>query len=354
MLLNAQSEFLGVPPGQGPLRVQGMKIERFIFLYQNLTAFIGYVLPFGQMSLWGATVITNLFSAIPWIGHDLVELTIYNLLILPPIGSVNKYASKNLRLDKNIYLSIPYYFLSFLIGIIDGDGYISITKTPKNYIRINLVLSLHLNDRVVLEYIKSVLNLGRLEVYPDYKSPTCKLIISKTDLQEILFPLLKKHELYFLTTTRSSQYNLAKYIIENNIVKYDDILNLKLDNKLNIDVPFFNNWLIGFTNAEGSFFMKSNGDGCFQLKHSIEKNLFEKIKSSLTKNICIEKDKYEVLSLSSKYDIQKVINFFSFAGHHPLIGQKYIRYQIWLKILKQDNRYKDLKFPSNIIGSQNL
>jgi len=36
------------------------------------TAFIGYVLPWGQMSLWGATVITNLFSAIPWIGHDLV------------------------------------------------------------------------------------------------------------------------------------------------------------------------------------------------------------------------------------------------------------------------------------------
>ncbi len=102
--------------------------------------------------------------------------------------------------------------------------------------------------------------------------------------------------------------------------------------------------------------MKSNGDGCFQLKHSIEKNLFEKIKSSLliTKNIYIEKDKYEVLSLSSKQDIQKVINFISFEGHHPLIGQKYIRYQIWLKNLKQDNRYKDLKYPSSIIGSQNL
>lgn len=35
--------------------------------------FLGYVLPFGQMSLWGATVITNLISAIPWIGQDIVE-----------------------------------------------------------------------------------------------------------------------------------------------------------------------------------------------------------------------------------------------------------------------------------------
>ena len=35
--------------------------------------FLGYVLPYGQMSLWGATVITNLMSAIPWIWQDIVE-----------------------------------------------------------------------------------------------------------------------------------------------------------------------------------------------------------------------------------------------------------------------------------------
>ena len=38
------------------------------------TAFMGYVLPWGQMSFWGATVITNLFSAIPVIGDDIVTL----------------------------------------------------------------------------------------------------------------------------------------------------------------------------------------------------------------------------------------------------------------------------------------
>jgi ubiquinol-cytochrome c reductase cytochrome b subunit len=37
------------------------------------TAFIGYVLPWGQMSFWGATVITNLLSAIPYLGTDLVQ-----------------------------------------------------------------------------------------------------------------------------------------------------------------------------------------------------------------------------------------------------------------------------------------
>jgi len=44
-----------------------------IFLAMMATAFMGYVLPWGQMSFWGATVITNLFSAIPFVGASIVE-----------------------------------------------------------------------------------------------------------------------------------------------------------------------------------------------------------------------------------------------------------------------------------------
>jgi len=43
-----------------------------IFLLMMATAFMGYVLPWGQMSFWGATVITNLFSAIPLVGKAIV------------------------------------------------------------------------------------------------------------------------------------------------------------------------------------------------------------------------------------------------------------------------------------------
>jgi ubiquinol-cytochrome c reductase cytochrome b subunit len=48
-------------------------IGTIILIVMMATAFLGYVLPYGQMSLWGATVITNLMSAIPWIGQDIVE-----------------------------------------------------------------------------------------------------------------------------------------------------------------------------------------------------------------------------------------------------------------------------------------
>jgi len=53
--------------------VETWNIGVILFILTIATAFIGYVLPWGQIRFWGATVITNLFSAIPYIGKILVE-----------------------------------------------------------------------------------------------------------------------------------------------------------------------------------------------------------------------------------------------------------------------------------------
>lgn len=55
-------------------RVLLWSIGVIILILMMAIGFLGYVLPYGQMSLWGATVITNLLSAIPVFGQDLVEL----------------------------------------------------------------------------------------------------------------------------------------------------------------------------------------------------------------------------------------------------------------------------------------
>ncbi len=54
-------------------RVLVWSIGVIILVLMMGIAFLGYVLPYGQMSLWGATVITSMLSAIPWIGPDFVE-----------------------------------------------------------------------------------------------------------------------------------------------------------------------------------------------------------------------------------------------------------------------------------------
>ncbi len=147
-----------------------------------------YVLPYGQMSLWGATVITNLLSAVPVFGQDLVELNIFtdistiiinsNIIpVLPTIGIVSRQAlkkGKQKRIDKQEFLSVPYQFIAFLAGLIDGDGYIQITKTKKGFITIKLIIGLHLNDLTTLEYILSVLKIGKIQINKDHKSPNCK------------------------------------------------------------------------------------------------------------------------------------------------------------------------------------
>nr|YP_009494739.1 cytochrome b [Leucoraja circularis]AWO66545.1 cytochrome b [Leucoraja circularis] len=106
------------------------------------TAFVGYVLPWGQMSFWGATVITNLLSAFPYIGNILVEwiwggfsvdnatltrffafhflfpflivaLTLLHLIFLHEMGS-NNPTGLNSNTDKILFH--PYFSYKDLLG----------------------------------------------------------------------------------------------------------------------------------------------------------------------------------------------------------------------------------------------
>jgi LAGLIDADG endonuclease len=306
-----------------------------------------------------ATVITNLLSAIPWLGKSLVEfLKCEKPKFLETIGIVHKNALKRTKIDLNIdkkeYLFIPYSFVAFLVGLIDGDGYIQIGKTGKGYISLKLVISLHLKDLATLEYIHSVIKLGKITTYKDLRSPTCKLIINKTDLQEVFFPLLIYHNVYFLTIQRALQYNMAMYIIKENITSYYCIpksvpsrWKLPVDAKAYVNLPFFNNWIVGFVVAEGSFFMKENNDGCFQIKQKMHYEMFEafKIVFKTKRKINIDKLYNSQFGVSSKIDIQRVIDFFSFSGLHPLVGLKCVQYLSWLENLSKSIRYKNLKFP---------
>ena len=315
-----------------------------------------------------ATVITNLLSAIPVFGQDLVESTtelcsclVYkgnSFPVLATIGTVSTQALKKVRSnDKKEYLSIPYKFIAFLVGLIDGDGYIQITKTTKGFIAIKLIICLSLEDISSLEYIYSVLKIGKIQIYRDIKNPICKLVISKTDLQEVIFPLLIHHNIYFLTESRRAQFDLAMLIIKNDLKLFNQISNynkvptifeLPKTASEYLSLAFFKNWLVGFTNAEGSFCIKKNNDASFQLKQRIHLQLFEALKLlfKTKRSISIEKDKYSQFSVSSKTDIQTVLNFFSFSGLHPLIGLKNIQYFKWLKSLQNSIRYKNLNLPS--------
>lgn len=130
------------------------------------------------------------------------------------------------------------------------------------------------------------------------------------------------------------------YIFKRDIKEFNKIpkkSNLKNPKKAieYINLPFYKDWLVGFTNAVGYFIIKKNKDCCYQLKQKIHIELFESFKLffNTNQNFSFYKkpiNSYYLFSISSIKDIQTVINFFSFEGVHPLIGQKYIQYSQWL------------------------
>lgn len=94
--------------------------------------------------------------------------------------------------------------------------------------------------------------------------------------------------------------------------------------------------------AEGSFLKKKNNDICFQIKQKYNAlncgvfsshntgnlELFNDITKifNTTRKLNIINNKYIQFNVSSKKDIQNIINFFSFSNNHPLLGNKLISY----------------------------
>jgi LAGLIDADG endonuclease len=126
-----------------------------------MTAFLGYVLPYGQMSLWG----------------------------------MHKYSTNNLinnEPDKK--------FMAMFLGLVDGDGYIEIgpqkqyqKKTKlltRSTIRARLVIRLNNRDRELLIYISERLKIGSISILHEINQT--RLIFSKKDLTTVILPLIKK------------------------------------------------------------------------------------------------------------------------------------------------------------------
>jgi len=87
-------------------RIGAWVIGTIIFFLMMATAFLGYVLPYGQMSLWGATVITNLLSAIPWLGKSLVEFVWGGFSVSS--ATINRFFS--------LHFTLPFILAALVAG----------------------------------------------------------------------------------------------------------------------------------------------------------------------------------------------------------------------------------------------
>lgn len=199
-----------------------------IFILMIGTAFLGYVIVWGQMSFWAATVITNLLSAIPWFGHDLVQFiwggfsvdnptlnrffSLHFLLPFVLLGLValhflalHQHASGNpLGINSNIdkITFHPYYTLKdiygFVLYIIVFSYFVyfnpNVLGHPDNYIPANpLVTPAHITPEFYL-----------LSFYAILRSIPSKLGGVIAMFAALLVPLLLPF--IFVSKIRSSTY----------------------------------------------------------------------------------------------------------------------------------------------------
>jgi len=403
-------------------RVLVWSIGVIILILMMAIAFLGYVLPYGQMSYWGDLTATFLiflfyFKYTYYLLFNINNIFIYyiNLIIILILLKIStyffKYTNKFKLLQYKFFLILIWQPLIFLIksikllskfifsvyystsslnginspikpdfifmctfmGFIDGDGYIDVgeqkqykkkTKELSNStIRIAMGLGLDARDLYMLNLFANVLGVGKVRPIPNTNK--YRLLFSKSDLVNVIIPLIKKYNITFLVYNRVMQYNLMKYIIDNNIIHWSKLQTiLENRNKLIpfvsytyldiVKLPQFCHWLIGFTMAEGSFFIKIDNSCCYNIRqtgiinlplmNAIQFILLGKIKFILKPD---SSDSYQ-LSLSSINDIQQVVNFFSFyiwGKSNPLKGYKGIQYVKWINIIKVTKRYKNVNLP---------
>ena len=269
---------------------------------------------------------------------------------------------KNVRVDKK--------FKAKFKGLIDGDGYIEIgeqkqshkkTKQPtRSTIRCKKVLRLQVKDKDLIYMLNEVFGVGKvskINVPGSTAGYQYRIIFSKADKKSVILPLIKKYNLKFLTYNRIKQFNLLKHILDNNIINWDSLnytcpFNKDTYNPIPsldlVNLPFFCDWVVGFTVAEGCFSFKAKGDGFYSIRQGGPENY------NIIKAICLvvalreqtnvkpDTGSSQKLYLSSKHDVNNVILFFSLSNHHPLVGYKLIQYNEWINKLRVSTRYKNI------------
>lgn len=306
------------------------------------------MLPFGQMSYWGMDT------------EVLHSSAVFYLALNRKLAQKRKLALKRKISTKINLFKVHKILLEKFIGVLDGDGYIEIgpqkqynsSNTAKSTIRIRIVLRLHKDDKELLTLFMTNLKIGRLDELKSVNQ--YRLILFKTDILNVIYPYLQSSNVEFLNYNRRKQFFLLKYIIENNITHWENIdlekinilfeqTNKKFSFTDILKLPYFKNWLVGFTIAEGSFHIKSIGSAHYSIVQSGHENYnlikaihyFVKGSSSFDHKINPEDSKVYRVSFSSKVDLTFILKFFD---KNQLLGLKKIQYDKWRSYVIENNK----------------
>lgn len=268
-------------------------------------------------------------------------------------SAVVKYLWKNTEATQRLNAEDLNY--AYLVGIIEGDGWISVSKKGK-YISYEVGIELSIEDIQLLYKIKNILGVGIIKTRKRITKTGKEIelgilcIRNKKHLKEIIIPIFDK---YPMLTNKQYDYIRLKSNLLKNIIYSKDLLEysrpIEPINTVEeiLNTYYFSAWLIGFIEAEGCFSIyKVNKDNSmiasFEITQTNSENLIKAIKTYLkiTQNISVDKTNNFKLKTTSIRGIQNIIKFIN-KNPIKLLGKKRLQYILFLKKLRLITKYRN-------------
>jgi LAGLIDADG endonuclease len=250
-------------------------------------------------------------------------------------------------------------YLQWFVGLTEGDGTFNIILDNKSKTALHrFIIKLSVRDTQLIYKIKSTLGFGRIESSKD----TISFIVTRKDqLKDFILPIF---DLYPCITRKSFQYLVFKETLLDRIngtplrfkPEYSkDIGNSSISIGEILKLPYFDNWLIGFIEAEGSFSISKEDNGnrirpYFSIEQKYDHYVMEAIRLRLnfTSKVSVRRDNMSILTGKSKREIENVINFISFTKTKITFqGYKHQQFKKWILEIGKLPNYQHIKLPYN-------
>ena len=265
-------------------------------------------------------------------------------------------------------------FNEWLVGVTDGDGTFHFRKTNKGVWNFTFKIGQSNYNLRLLYYIKSKLCVGSVSV-PNSKDNTAEFRIR--NIQHIIQYILPIFDKYPLLTSKHFHYSLFKeaiLIMANPLISKEQkdklITEIKLKSESGIPTDYISpafeiidnivnsiqdaskvmskSWVIGFTEAEGSFYIVKKDPQrlvhAFEITQKLDVIVLEAIATILRLKVTTKKTYYTVVATGSK-DIQFIVKYY----HKTMKGMKALEYRIWARSFNKEK--KDFEYMTKI---QNL